>query len=81
MAQGDDCSTGSLLDYNYFRNYYKMLAINLSKQQELDADPKAIHQINFTGNLDQETWATIFFIIKEEKEIVLDFLQETVKVF
>ena len=58
-----------------------MLAINLSKQQELDADPKAIHQINFTKNLDQEAGATIFFIIEEAKEIVLDFLQETVKVF
>ena len=41
-CQEDDCSTGGLLDYNYFNNYYKMIAIDLSKQQALDADPKAI---------------------------------------
>ena len=41
--QGDYYTTGCLLDYNYFKNYYKMIAINLSKQQELDVDPKAIH--------------------------------------
>ena len=50
--QGDDYTTGCLLDYNYFNNYYKMIAIDLSKQQALDADPKAIQQINFTGNLE-----------------------------
>ena len=47
-GQGDDCTTGCLLDYNYFNNYYKMIAIDLSKQQELDADPKTIQQIKFT---------------------------------
>ena len=41
-GQGEDYTTGSLLDYNYLNNYYKMIAIYLSKQQELDADPKAI---------------------------------------
>ena len=56
-----------------------MTAINLSKQQALDADPKAIQQINFTGNLEQQ--ATIFFFIEEAKETVLDFSQGTVKVF
>ena len=77
--QGDDYATGCLLDYNYFENYYKMIAIDLSKQQVLDGDPKAIQQINFTGNLDQQ--GTIFFIIKEVKETVLDFSQGTVKLF
>ena len=52
-GRGDDYTTGCLLDYNYFNNYYKMIAINLSKQQALDADPKAIQQINFTGNLNR----------------------------
>ena len=56
-----------------------MIAIDLTKQQALDADPKAIQQINFTGNLQQQ--ATIFFIIEEAKETVLDFSQGTVKVF
>ena len=49
-VQGDDYSTGCLLDYNYFKDYYKMVAIDLSKQQALDADPKAIQKIIFTGN-------------------------------
>ena len=50
-GQGDDYTTGCLLDYNYFNKQYKMIAIDLSKQQALDADQKAIQQINFTGNL------------------------------
>ena len=75
-GQADDYTTGCLLDYNYFDNYY----IDLSKQQALDADPKVIQQINFTGNLDWAEGATMFFIIEEAKEIVLDFLQETVNV-
>ena len=54
-----------MLDYNYFKEHYKMIAIDLSKQQELDSDPKAIQQINFTGNLEQQ--ATIYFIIEEAK--------------
>ena len=49
-----------------------MVAIDLSKQQALDADPKAIQQINFTRNLDRAEGATKFFIIKEAKEKVLD---------
>ena len=57
-GEGDDSTTGCLLDYNYFKNYY-MIVIDLSKQQALDADPKAIQQINFTGNLDLEEGATI----------------------
>ena len=45
--QGDDYTTGCLLDFNYFIDYYKMIAINLSKQQPFDADSKAMQQINF----------------------------------
>ena len=55
-----------------------MIAIDLSKQQALDDDPKAIQQINFTRNLEEES--TIFFIIEEAKETVLDFSHGTVKV-
>ena len=68
-----------LVDYNYFKEHYKMITIDLSKQQEPDSDPKAIQQIDFTGNLEQQ--ATTFFIIKETKETVLDFSQGTVKLF
>ena len=55
-----------MLHYNYFKTYYKMIAIDLSKQEALDADPKAMQQINYTGNLERRT--TIFFIIEEGKE-------------
>ena len=78
-GQGGDYTTGCLLDYSYFKDYYKMIAIDLSKQQVLDADPRAIQQINFTANLDRAGNTTMFFIIEEAKETVLDFLQETVK--
>ena len=82
IGLGDDYTTGCLLDYNYFNNYYKMMAIDLGKQQALDADPKAIQKINFTGNLARHPVAniTMFFIIEEVKEIILDFSQGTVKV-
>ena len=57
-----------------------MIAIDLSKQQALDADPKEMQQINFTANLDRDGSTTIFFIIEEARETILDFLQGTVKV-
>ena len=50
---GDDYTTGFLLDYPYFKDNYKMIAVDLSKQQALDADPRTNQQINFTGNLDR----------------------------
>ena len=56
-----------------------MIAIDLSKQQALDADPRAIQQINFMANLDR-VGNTTFFIIEEAKETVLDFSQGTIKV-
>ena len=49
-GQGDDYATGCLLDYSYFKDHYKMIAIDLSKQQALDAYPIAIQQITFTAN-------------------------------
>ena len=57
-----------------------MIAIDLSKQQEPDVDPKAIQQINFTANLDRDGNTTTFFIIEKVKETILDFSQGTVKV-
>ena len=79
-GERDDYTTGCLLDYSYFQNHYKMIAIDLSKQQALDADPKAIQEINFTTNLDREGNTTMFFIIEETKETVLDSPQGIVKV-
>ena len=57
-----------------------MIAVDLTKQQALDVDPKAILQTNFTANLDQAGNTIMFFIIEEAKEIILDFSQGTVKV-
>ena len=79
-GQGDDYTTGCLLDYSYFKENCKMIAIDLNKQQTLDADPRAIQQINFTANLDRAGNATIFFIIEEAKETNFEFSQGTVKV-
>ena len=79
-GQGYDYTTGCLLDYNYFEKYYNMIAIDLSKQQALDVDPKSIQQVNFNRNLDQAVGATISFIIEEAKETILVLFQETVKV-
>ena len=57
-----------------------MIAIDLSKQQAWDADPRAIQHINFTANLDRDDGTAMFFIIEQAKETVLDFSQGTVKV-
>ena len=57
-----------------------MIAMDLSKQQALDADPRAIQQINFTANLDRAGNTTVFFIVEEAEETALDFSQGTVKV-
>ena len=67
-GKGDDYTTGCLLDYPYFKDNYKMIAIDLSKQQVLDADPRKIQQINFTANLDRAGNTTMFFIIEQENE-------------
>ena len=80
IGQGDDYTTGCLLDYTYFKKYYKTIAVDLSKQQALDADPKAIRQINFTANLDTPGRTRIYFILEKAKETVFEFSQGTVKV-
>ena len=79
-GQEDDYTTGCLLDYSYFADTYKMIAVDLSKQQALDADPRAIQQINFTANLDRAGNTRVYFILEEAKETILDFSQGTVKV-
>ena len=78
--QGDDYTTGCLLDYSYFMDTYKMISVDLSKQQVLDADPGAIQQINFTADLDRAGNTRIYFILEEAKETILEFSQGTVKV-
>ena len=79
-GKGDDYTPGCLLDYPYFKENCKMIAIDLSRQNELDADPRGIQQINFTAYLDRAGNKTIFFIIEEAKETVFEFSKATVKV-
>ena len=78
-GEGDDYTNGCFLDYDYLKEHYKMIAIDLNDQQALDSDQKPIQPINYTTNLEEK--ATIFSIIKEAKETVLDFSQRTIKVF
>ena len=73
-------TTGCLLEYAYLKDSYKMIAIDPSKQQALDADPRAIRQINFTANIDRAGNTRIYFILEEAKETILNFSQGTVKV-
>ena len=73
---GDDYTTGCLLDYPYFAETCKMIAVDLAKQKALDFDLKAIQQINFTANLDRAGNTRVYFILEEAKETVLDFHRE-----
>ena len=57
-----------------------MIAIDLSRQNELDADPRAIQQINFTANLDRAGNTRLYFILEEAKETVFKFSQGTISV-
>ena len=69
--------TQPVVQFFYFKNHYKMIAIDLSKQQPPDADPKGIQQINFTANLDRAGQTAMYFIIEEAKETALDFSKGT----
>ena len=71
-GQGDDCTTEYLLDYPYFKRYYKLIAIDFSKQQKLDVYRKAIQQIDFTGYLTTKEGARLYFIIEEAQETWLE---------
>ena len=79
-GKGDDYTIGCLLGYPYFIENYKMIAIDLSRQNKLDADPRAIRQINFTATLDRAGNTAILFIIEEAKETIFEFSLGTVKV-
>ena len=74
-------TTGCLLDYSCFKENYKRIAIDLSKQKALDADPRAIQQINFTVNLDRVENTTIFLVIEQAKETVFGLFTRNYKSF
>ena len=79
IGKREDYTTGSLLDYDYFKKNYKLVAVDLSKQKELDADPRAIQQIEFKYVL--ETNSTICWVLEKCKETILEFYKGTVKVY
>ena len=79
IGKGEDYTTGSLLDFNYFKKHYNLVAVDLSKQKELDADPRAIQQIEFKYML--ETNSTIYWVLEKSKETILEFYKGTVKVY
>ena len=79
IGKGEDHATGSLFDFNYFDKHYKLVAVDLSKQKELEADPRAIQQIEFKYMLG--TNSTIYWVLKKSKETILEFYKGTVKVY
>ena len=74
-GQGDDYTTGCLLDYAYFKNNYKLIGVDLSKKKALGADPRAIQQIVFQGVVggDDNTEIRLYIILEQSKETVLEF--------
>ena len=68
-GQGDDYTAEFLLDYTFFKNHYKMIEIDLSKQQDFDGDPRAIQLIKFTANLDRAGNTRIDFILMKQKKL------------
>ena len=79
IGKREDYTTGSLLDFNYFNKHYKLVTVDLSKQKELDADPRAIQQIELKYMLG--TNSTIYWVLEKSKEIILEFYKGTVKVY
>ena len=80
IGKGEDYTTGSLLDFNYFDKHYKLVAVDLSKQKELDADLRAIQQIEFKYNFNN-TNSTFYWVLEKSKETILEFYKGTVKVY
>ena len=77
-GQGDDYTTGCLLDFAYFEKNYRLIAADLSKQKALDADSRAIQQIIFTGKTDYTI--RVYYILEQSKQIILEFSKGTIKV-
>ena len=79
IGKGENYTTGSLLDFNYFDKQYELVAVDLSKQKELDADPRAIQQFEFKYMLG--TNSTIYWVLEKSKETILEFYKGAVKVY
>ena len=78
MSKNNDYTTGNLLDYEYFKDHYKLIRLDLRKQIELE-NPDLKQQINFIGRLEENN-ATIFFIIEKKEETTFEFSQNSVVV-
>ena len=72
-----------MLDYDYFKKHYKLISVDLTKQKELDADPRAIQHIEFKymleGNNDNNS--TIYWVLEKSKETILEFYKGPVKLY
>ena len=79
LGRGDDYTTVCLLDYQYFKNHYQLIAVDLSKQKELDADPMAIQKIEFREKI--HTNSQVCNLLEKSKETILEFYKGTVKVY
>ena len=77
LGKGDDYTTGCLLDFDYFKKHYRLVAIDLSKQKEFDVDPRAVEQIEFIRKLQQN--ATVYTTWKNQKKLFLNFTTELSK--
>ena len=78
-GQGDDYTTGCLLDCQYFKDHHQLIAVDFSKQKELDSDPRAIQQIEFYGMLN--TKSQVCAILELSKETCFRILQRNSKSF
>ena len=73
ISKNNEYTTGNLLDYDYFKKHYKLIAIDLSKQQVLQENEDLIQQINFIGRLEEA--ANVFIIIEKKENTILEFSQ------
>ena len=82
IGYGDDYTTGCLLDHAYFKDHYRLIAVDLSKQKALNADPRAIQQIVFQGVVQgtNNTKIRLYTILEQSKETMLEFSKGTAKV-
>ena len=78
IGKGDNYATGCLLDYDYFKKNYQLIVVDLSKQRELDADPRTIQQIEFFGMLDTDS--QVLTVLEKSKETILEFYKGAAKV-
>ena len=73
ISRNNEYPTSNLLDYDYFKKYYKLIAIDLSKQQVLQGNQDLIQQVNFIGRLEKA--ANVFIIIEKKEQTILEFSQ------